>query len=242
MASTILIFLSLLSILPSAQSHPLPTAASLSKRTPRAHTIGVGFAITLSTILLAILIFYLGVRRGRAGTWFCWRDASPSLTSTPSTRPRISCPVPIHSSALPELSPVNAPPAFAELDVGAEKAVYELGIPSPQRPLSAATQTSGGEKRKSLFLAQRARKSLLAVKAGRKSGAERRSRSTARSGVERKSWFCRSALEVEDEERRLRRGERGSEELPAYPGPVVIRGEQVEGEVGWVKTEGGKSG
>jgi hypothetical protein len=122
--------------LPLHDSHPL-----LLKRGPSGHTVGVGFAITISIIVFAAVVFYLGVRRGQTGTWYCWRDPPESSHGStddekiePSRRQDIKSTIgfpALQRATVPiELSPVEAKPTFLELPT--EK-LYELGEKSPRR-------------------------------------------------------------------------------------------------------------
>ncbi|KAH7119070.1 hypothetical protein B0J11DRAFT_509160 [Dendryphion nanum] len=65
-----------------------PLAQHVSKRSTTSQKVGIGMAITISIVLFAMFIFYLGMRRGRAGTWFCWRESSSSSpVADESSRP-----------------------------------------------------------------------------------------------------------------------------------------------------------
>ena len=112
--------------------------------------IGTGFAIALCTVLLAAVFFYLGMRRERAQSWRLWRPAPYTTPLPPLPRASyqkhrrlknsISSPLAVSSSA--PVHPVPAP-----VEAGAEptvrylelpcKEVYEMGLPSPKRPLRA---------------------------------------------------------------------------------------------------------
>jgi hypothetical protein len=60
--------------LPSVSSAP----TLLSPHTPRPKKIGVYTAIGVSIVIFSAIVFWLGMRRGRTGTWYCWRnDLSP---------------------------------------------------------------------------------------------------------------------------------------------------------------------
>lgn len=240
---TSLLLLLLASILPSISASPIALKTHIHhKRAPSSHNIGIGFAIALSVLFLASTIFYLGVQRGRTGTWFSFRAAPPTEKSHPTIdtdmlKSRISSPIQMHSSALPELSPLEAqPPQYAELpspmeekekpsflplSATQEKEVFEMGIPSPRRPPSvASTEYAEGKSfyssRKSSF-ATAYRKSVASVKTTGKSVYSTHEKPPrVNSWFERKSWFCRGAMEVEDEEKKIR-GKEGGEDVVAVP-------------------------
>ncbi|KAL1597143.1 hypothetical protein SLS60_008725 [Paraconiothyrium brasiliense] len=227
------LLLLLASILPTITASPItPETYILHKRSPSSRNIGIGFAIALSVLILASLIFYLGVQRGRTGTWFCWRTPISSIRpsspaekvqiDTETLKSRISSPIHMLSSALPELSPIEVQPHFAELSSpveekekdkpaflelsATEKAVFELGQPSPRRPPSVATleEKSFYSSRKS-SISTVYRKSMASVKTRGKSVYSTHERPPkVNSWFDRRSWFCRGAMEVEDEEKKVR--------------------------------------
>ncbi|KAJ4346617.1 uncharacterized protein N0V89_010548 [Didymosphaeria variabile] len=227
------LLLLLASILPTTAASPItPETHILHKRSPSSHNIGIGFAIAISVLTLASLIFYLGVQRGRTGSWFCWRTPIPSLPASPTEKAqpvstdtlksRISSPIQMLSSALPELSPLEAQPPFAELSSPAEekekpkpkflelstteKGVFEMGQASPRRPPSVATveEKSFYSSRKSSLSTVYAR-SVASVKTRGKSVYSTHERPPkVTSWFDRRSWFCRGAMEVEDEEKKIR--------------------------------------
>ncbi|KAF2730120.1 hypothetical protein EJ04DRAFT_527220 [Polyplosphaeria fusca] len=136
-----LAFLAFLSLLPSASSAPLPTHKLLA-RSSSPRKIGISFAIAICVIIFAIIVFYLGMQRGRTGTWFCWR--SPTTPSSPPLNPRkllISPPIPILSKAdlhadldkdidVDEKAPIELSPVEARLtrlELPAESHVFEMG-------------------------------------------------------------------------------------------------------------------
>lgn len=291
--STALVLSTFLSALPPTLASPIA-----SKRSPSPHNLGMGFAIALSLLLLASLTFYLGVLHGRTGTWVFWRArarAPPSLRSPsplgkekphpldPATfKQQISAPVEMmHSTALPELSPIaaaGAPPRYAELSspvapappplelAALEKALhaYEMGPTTPRRPPSVASRTSVvsrsfyssrkssvasseksvGEARGVSFLSSR-KSSVATVGRGRVSVRSVKSMAGGRRGKsvysckeapprvgswverERKSWFCRGAMEVESEVKKGRGGDM-EEQMASAPAPasatVVMEG------------------
>lgn len=202
----------------------------LHKRSASPHNIGIGIAIAISVLIVVSIIFYLGVQRGRTGTWFCWRAPLASLSpvspsekvhpiDTDMLKSRISSPIQTHSSALPELSPLEVRPQyvelpspleeklkFLELSATTEKAVFEMGLASPRRPPSAASMEGRSfysSRKSSIVTAYR--KSIASVKttgSGVYSTQERPPK--VHSWYDRKSWFCRGAMEVEDEEKKIR--------------------------------------
>lgn len=298
--STALILSTFLSTLPPTLASPIASNPhTLTKRSPSPHTLGIGFAIALSLLLLASLTFYLGVLHGRTGTWVFWRArAPPSLRSLsplgkekphpldPATfKQQISAPVEMmHSTALPELSPIaaaGAPPRYAELSspvaaappplelAALEKTLhaYEMGPTTPRRPPSVASRTSVvsrsfyssrkssvassgksvGEARGVSFLSSRkssvatvgrGRVSVRSVRSVKSMAGGRRGKSVysckeapPRVGSwverERKSWFCRGAMEVESEVKKGRGGDM-EEQMASAPAPasatVVMEG------------------
>jgi hypothetical protein len=243
--STLLLLLA--AILPTIDASPItPETYLLHKRSSSPRNIGIGFAIALSVLIVASIIFYLGVQRGRTGTWFCWRAPLPSLGSTSPIdtdmlKSRISSPIQMHSSALPELSPIEAQPRFAELPspleekatflelaATTEKAVFEMGQTSPRRPPSVASfsleDKSFYSSRKS-SIATVYRKSVASVKTSGKSVYSTQERPPqVNSWFDRKSWFCRGAMEVEDEEKKIR----GKDESVIAPPPAAVVADTVE--------------
>ncbi|KAL5420368.1 hypothetical protein PMIN04_006540 [Paraphaeosphaeria minitans] len=247
----------LAAVIPAAAS-PITPEAYLHKRSTSPHNIGISFAIGISVLLVASIVFYLGVQRGRTGTWFCWRaplaslsPASPSekthTLDTDMLKSRISSPIHMHSSALPELSPVEVQPRVAEfkspleeksklleLSATTEKAVFEMGLASPRRPPSAASMEGNSfySSRKS-SIASAYRKSLASEKTSGKivySTQERPSK--VNSWLDRKSWFCRGAMEVEDEEKKIRGrdGTEGEGTAVLAPPLAAVMADEVEAE------------
>ncbi|KAF2245006.1 hypothetical protein BU26DRAFT_522704 [Trematosphaeria pertusa] len=262
----------LLSTLATIAAFPLPIEPrALSKRSPSSHDVGVGFAITISIIIFAAIVFYLGVRRGQTGTYFCWRNPPAVPLRSPTSlsekisivdphqfKSRISCPVPIHSSALPELSPVDVQPAPRFLELSSEpKAIYEMGQPSPRhtkRPSAdrkshfdrcSRSRSSSSSAKRYTTASRKSQSPKRHTTASRKSQspkchtmASRKSRGADRKSLfDRKSWFCKSAMEVESEAREkspLDEDERGVDP-PSYPGSVMLRPETEaeRGEMDW---------
>ncbi|KAK7180940.1 hypothetical protein DPSP01_000594 [Paraphaeosphaeria sporulosa] len=250
------LLLLLVAILPAAASPITPETYLLHKRSASPHNIGIGFAIGLSVLLVASIIFYLGVQRGRTGTWFCWRAPLASLSPAPlgekahpintdMLKSRISSPIQMHSSALPELSPVEVQPRvaelpspleekpkFLELSATNEKAIYEMGLASPRRPPSAASmeEKSFYSSRKS-SIATAYRKSFASVKTSGKSVYSTQERPPkVNSWFDRKSWFCRGAMEVEDEEKKIRgKGAAEDEDTRVLaPPPTAVIADEAE--------------
>lgn len=134
----ILVNLTIVAALPARDS-----TLRLSKRTSSGRKAGTGIAIAIAVILFAAIIFYLGMRRGQTGTWYCWRDPPSTSSSSPITSisekepppqprdlkdtigfPQLQrCTVPI------ELSPVEAKPKPTFLELPGESHVHELGAP-----------------------------------------------------------------------------------------------------------------
>jgi hypothetical protein len=228
------LLLLLAAILPTIAASPItPQTHLLYKRSSSPRNTGIGFAIALSVLLVASIMFYLGVQRGRTGTWFCWR----APTDPDMLKSRISSPIQTHSSALPELSPVQAQPRFAELpspleekprflelSAATERAVFEMGQASPRRPPSVASwsledKTFYSSRKSSIATA--CRKSVASVKTSGKSVYSTRERPPqANSWFDRKSWCCRGAMEVEDEEKKIRGKDDAGIALP--PAAVVV--------------------
>lgn len=218
----------LIALIPTITALPVTSEHTLHKRSSSAYNVGIGFAIAISILIFASVVFYLGVQRGRKGTWFCWREPLPS--SSPTSRSemihvigtevfknRISSPIQTHSSALPELSPLEAQPKYVELSTvgtkpkflelsASELAVFELAQPSPKRPpsvVSTSSKTFYSSRKSSIATAYR--KSVASLKTNSKgvySTTEKPPK--VNSWFDRKSWFCRGAMEVEDEEKRLK--------------------------------------
>ncbi|KAF2115418.1 hypothetical protein BDV96DRAFT_646417 [Lophiotrema nucula] len=111
----------------------------LVTRSSKGRKVGVNFAIAISIVIFAAIVFYLGMRRGRSGSWFCWRDPSSSLPSANPSSLDVSKPLPPRPRSIPrtnvineneiaepiELSPVEAKPKFLELP--GETGVFEIG-------------------------------------------------------------------------------------------------------------------
>jgi hypothetical protein len=135
---------------PSALAIPAQHVHIYTKRSSSSSAVGTGFTIAISMILLAGMFFYLGMRRERAQSWRLWRAApythnSPNGPYTPrsprehSLKSSISCPLAVSSSAPvhPVPHPVEAAdPTVTYLELPC-KEVYEMGMPSPRRPLRA---------------------------------------------------------------------------------------------------------
>ncbi|KAK3207811.1 hypothetical protein GRF29_96g492176 [Pseudopithomyces chartarum] len=240
---TVSILSLLLSYSLTAIASPIPTEPhTLHKRSPSPRNIGIGFAIAISLLIFASFIFYLGVQYGRTGSWLLWRHHLPTtdklpILDTDTLKGRISSPIQMHSSALPELSPVEAQPRFAELSPmdpkkplelsASEKSVYEMGLPSLRRPSSV--DSSRGKtfysSRKS-SIATVYRKSVASVRTNGKSiytSSEKPPKVS--SWFDRKSWFCQGAMEVEVEEKRAR-GKDGvegvDESILETPAPAAV--------------------
>ena len=239
LASTLALLLSI--SVPTTLASPMPPSFhALHKRSPSPRNIGIGFAIAISVVIFVGIVFYLGVQRGRTGTWFCWRDPLPcppnekvKVMDSNALKSRISSPIHMYSSALPELSPVEAQPKFAELSPMEAKpkfaelpspleekskflelsavdgAVLEMGPASPLRPpsvVSTASKSFYSSRKSSVATAYR--KSVASVKTTGKSVYSTSEKPpNVNSWFDRKSWFCKSALEVEDEEKKIRRKE-----------------------------------
>ncbi|KAF2445968.1 hypothetical protein P171DRAFT_277167 [Karstenula rhodostoma CBS 690.94] len=227
------LLLLLAAILPAAASPITPETYLLHKRSASPRNTGIGFAIAISILLVASIIFYLGVQRGRTGSWFCWRaplgPISPHERAHPidtdMLKSRISSPIQMHSSALPELSPVEVQPrvaelpspleekpTFLELSATTEKAAFEMGLASPRRPPSAASiECKSFYSNRKSSIATAYRKSAASAKTTGKSLYSTQERPpNVNSWFDRKSWFCRGAMEVEDEEKKIR-GRDGAE-------------------------------
>ncbi|KAF1979825.1 hypothetical protein BU23DRAFT_549019 [Bimuria novae-zelandiae CBS 107.79] len=229
MTPTITLLSLLVAFVPTATAWPIASGPqNVRKRDTSPRNVSIGFAIAISVLIFASVIFFLGVQRGRTGTWFCWREPLPSfrpcspsentqVIDTDTLKSRISSPLQMHSSALPELSPVEAQPRFAELSpMGAtpkalelatsEKAVFEMGLASPRRPpsvISKASKSSYSSRKSSIATAYR--KSVASVKTTGKSVYSTSEKPPkVNSWFDRKSWFCRGAMEIEDEEKRMR--------------------------------------
>jgi hypothetical protein len=150
MALQTLIFLVLLAT-PNALAIPLHQVHGYTKRSSSNNrNIGTGFAIALCTVLLAAVSFYLGMRRERAQSWRLWRPA-PYTNPLPAPAPTahhkhtrlknsISSPLAVSSSApvhpVPGLVEAGTEPIVRYLELPC-KEVYEMGLPSPKRPLRA---------------------------------------------------------------------------------------------------------
>ncbi|CAI6335395.1 unnamed protein product [Periconia digitata] len=107
----------------------------VQRRSPESQKdrITMGFGIAIAIIVIATLVFYLGLRRGQTGTWLWWRtraseslpkptrslesySRSASLNSAKLSRSKsnqsistisISTPEPVHISTFPIVSPVQ---------------------------------------------------------------------------------------------------------------------------------------
>ncbi|KAF2640113.1 hypothetical protein P280DRAFT_27676 [Massarina eburnea CBS 473.64] len=69
------------STLPSITALPISTDQhkELLKRSPSSkRDVGIGFGITIAAILSLMIVFYLGFRRGKMGSWLWWRTPTPS--------------------------------------------------------------------------------------------------------------------------------------------------------------------
>lgn len=246
----------LVTVLPAAASPITPETYLIRERSTSPHNIGIGFAIGISVLLIASIIFYLGVQRGRTGTWFCWRAPLASLRPTSSCekshpidttklKSRISSPIQMHSSALPELSsvdvqpriaelpsPLEEKPRFLELSATPEKAVFEMGLASPRRPPSAVSmegKTFYSSRKSSIATVYR--KSFASAKTSGKSVYSTQERPPkVSSWFDRKSWFCRGAMEVEDEEKRIRGADKlgGAGTAVLAPPPTAVVADEAE--------------
>ncbi|KAF2676302.1 hypothetical protein K458DRAFT_492512 [Lentithecium fluviatile CBS 122367] len=276
MARPISVLHSILTILPTITALPithLTARTTLLKRArPSNKSLSIALPVTFAILSLCALIFYLTMPRATFESWFCRRKSTPPPTPQPSSphvrsptvlsekisladpdqfKTRISCPMSTHSTALPELSPVEAGagPKFeidSKIAPQRQPVIHEMGDGTPRRPPSAATVRKSGSfgkgDRKSRYRSRsrsnptrppthRRLTSAISVKGLRKSTMERTSTfyrksifhfSDRRGSIfDRGSWFCQSAMEVEHETRRGR--ETSVDTLPAYPGPAVVR-------------------
>jgi hypothetical protein len=157
MALDTLIVLALLAA-PSALAIPLDETHTMTKRSnPNSRNIGTGFTIAFCTVLLAVVFFYLGMRRERAKSWRLWRPAPYTTSTTNPLLPlpaqyntaqykhrrlknSISSPLAVSSSApvhqVPDPVEAGTEPSVRYLELPC-KEVYEMGLPSPKRPLRA---------------------------------------------------------------------------------------------------------
>lgn len=173
----------------SAAALPSPHSLhTLAKRTPSAHRIGSGFGIAIAIVVFGAIVFYLGVRRGRTGSWHCWRDPpDPSVTDNekcelPRTRIlRTSIGFPkLERTTVPiELSPVEAKPKWLELPAN-DKIAIEIGekspamigekSPQPHPPSHTHQQNNANIRRERNSWFSRGRRSLTARSWGARSG------------------------------------------------------------------------
>lgn len=109
-----------------------------------------------------------------------------------------------------------------------DKSVYEMGQPSLRRPsstLSTAGKTFYSSRKSSIATVYR--KSVASVKTTGKNvySTSEKPPKVVSSWFDRKSWFCQGAMEVEDEEKRIR-GKDSAEDLdvniPEPPPPTAV--------------------
>lgn len=183
----------------------------LVKRSPPARKIGIGIAIGISLVIFAAIVFYLGVRRGYTGTWFCWRDPEPVSSSKASTYSEYSekpvRPVPKdlrNSIGFPILKGSSVPFQPSPVDDEKEHQIWELSPVSPARPRFLELPTESniheiGERRSWIDEIKR-----------------------------RSSWFCRgidrTSVVVETPKRSLYEMDAEPIDPPAYPEPAMLRG------------------
>lgn len=141
--------------LPSSLS---PTNA-LTRRSSRSQKVGIPIAIAICVSIIMVIVFYLGMRRGQTGTWYCWRDAEEPLSrDTDSTavlpitekrvstskakikserisRPMIQHIVPIRTSTV--ISPLSE--AMPRLELPGEDKIFEIGPATPRFPAPNST-------------------------------------------------------------------------------------------------------
>lgn len=206
----------LLSVATLITAHPHPAGSgSLSKRAASSQSISLGFGITIGVIVFGIIVFYLGVRRGKSGSWLCWRAASPPprsptvlsekisvIDTDPSLyKPRISCPIPAYSGPVSELTtPVEQykkTPEYLELAAATDNVIYELGESTPRGPTSTTTRNSFASTRtdtKSGRFSLYSSAKRFSVKSPRKSMGDGRSTHERKSSapplpINNMSWF-----------------------------------------------------
>jgi hypothetical protein len=258
-----------LSALPSTNAHPLSNSKSLSKRGASPENIGLGFGLSFSVIIFACLVFYLGVRRGQTGSWAFWKKRSPPLSRSPtvlsakfsvadpdqhSNRARISMPVPMHSTTIPNPSPVQQKekykktPEYLELEAATNHVIFELGENTPRRPPSSMTRksffsTRTDAKSERYSFAPSRQPSTRSTRSYRKSISSRKSMhsrcgsdesvppmpTTMLGNFGRQSWFGKSARDEDVRRAEQQRDEEDENEagaLPPYPGPTLQRVER----------------
>jgi hypothetical protein len=237
---------------------------------PAGAGFGIGFAIALCIIATISLIYYFKVHRRRPGTKSRKGQSTLKSYSTAKSYPttisgttihtrsptilsdklsiadsdrfktRISCPMPMHSTALPSFSPVE-PGSSPKFEVDEKlthdrPTLHELDA-SPRMPphvhpacRPASLEKPGRRTRcrslsRSKAHAHRRLTSAISARTLRKSF-HRRSYfpfGNRRGSIfDRGSWFgCQGAMDIEGGVRHGR--ETSVETLPAYPGPAMLR-------------------
>ncbi|PSN61486.1 hypothetical protein BS50DRAFT_152666 [Corynespora cassiicola Philippines] len=78
-----------LALVVATQCFQLASAMPIYKRTPSPKNIGMGFGIAVSGLIFTVIVFYLGMRRGKTGSWRFWRStpSHPYRTSHSPSQP-----------------------------------------------------------------------------------------------------------------------------------------------------------
>jgi hypothetical protein len=207
------IFTTLSSAVPLSSNHRVHY---LVKRGPPARKVGTGIGIAISIAIFAAIVFYLGVRRGYTGTWFCWREPVPVSSSKASTYSEYSekraRPVPKdlrNSIGFPKLKGSSVPFQPSPVDSEKEHQIWELSPVSPARPrfLELPTESNIHE------IGER--------------------RSWIEEVKRRSSWFCRgldrTSRVVETPKRSLYEMDAEPIDPPAYPEPAMLRDSAADG-------------
>ena len=144
MVSTPLFALQLLITTQTISAHPLSQRHKQGKRTTANQNVGSKLAIAICIVLVAVIFYYFGMHHERTKSWLGQRSActtnepildDKTCPGEQRSKPRISCPVAVLSSApiKPDYSPVEAPTPSLHCFELPIKEVHEMGLPSPKK-------------------------------------------------------------------------------------------------------------